>query len=87
MVYHSCVLSDTLLSFFLCGNRKKYVKSCQIRHTYGEDEESNLVEEEAIFESENAVQAGVEFDTTVHRDHVVDPSETVTVTLGGKNCK
>lgn len=61
--------------------RKKYVKSCQIRHTYGEDEESNLLEEEAILVSENAVQAGVECDTTVHRDHVVDPPETATVTL------
>ena len=80
MVYHSSILSDTLF-FFVCGNRKKYVKSCQIRHTYGEDEESNLLEEEAILVSENAVQAGVECDTTVHRDHVVDPPETATVTL------
>ena len=85
MVYHSSILSDTLL-FFLCGNRKKYVESCQIRHTYGEDDESNLLEEEAILVSENAVQAGVECDTTVHSDHVVDPPETATVTLGGKNC-
>ena len=86
MVYHSSILSDTLF-FFVCGYRKKYVKSCQIRHTYGEDEESNLLEEEAILVSENAVQAGVECDTTVHRDHVVGPPETATVTLGGKNCK
>ena len=69
MVYHSSILSDTL---FLCGNRKKYVKSCQIRHTYGEDDESNLLEEEAILVSENAVQAGVECDTTVHRDSHCD---------------
>ena len=71
----------------MCGNRKKYVKSCQIRHTYGEDDEANLPEEEAILVAENAVQAGLECDTTVHRDHLVDPPETATVTLGGKNCK
>ena len=36
---------------------------------------------------ENAVKAALECDTTVHGDHVVDPPETATVTLGGKNCK
>ena len=43
---------------------------------------SNLLEEEA-----NAVEAGVDCDTTVHRNHVIDPPETATVTLGGKNFK
>lgn len=71
----------------LSGNRKKYVKSCQIRHTYGEDDEANLLEEEAILVAENAVQAGSECDITVPGDHVVDPPETATVTLGGKKCK
>ena len=71
----------------MSGNRKKYVKSCQIRHTYGEDDEANLLEEEAILVAENAVQAGSEIDTTLPGDHVVDPPETATVTLGGKKCK
>ena len=71
----------------MCGNRKKYVKKCPIRHTYGEDDKLNLLEEEALLVAENAVQAGVECDTTVHGDHVVDPPETATVTLAGKNCK
>lgn len=37
--------------------------------------------------AENAVQAGSEIDTTLPGDHVVDPPETATVTLGGKKCK
>ena len=49
--------------------------------------EANLLEEEAILVAENAVQAGSEIDTTLPGDHVVNPPETATVTLGGKKCK
>ena len=37
--------------------------------------------------AENALQARSVCDTTVFGDHVVDPPETATVTLGGKKCK
>ncbi|KAJ7394582.1 hypothetical protein OS493_000400 [Desmophyllum pertusum] len=68
--------------------RKKYVKSCRIRQTYGEEEESNVLEEEAVLLAENAVRNGVEQGTAPQiPDHEVDAPESAEVTLGGTKCK
>ena len=63
------------------------MKSCQIRHTYGEDEEANLLVEEAVLLAENAVRDGLGCEPAITGDHEVTASETATVTLGGKKCK
>ena len=42
--------------------RKKYVKNCQIRHTYGEEEEeeeAGISEGEALLMVQNAVRGGI----------------------------
>ena len=69
-------------------SRKKHVKSCRIRHTCGEEEDANLLEEEAALVAENAirerVQGGVPELPTVR---IVETLESAVVTLPGKHCK
>lgn len=82
----SCLAIYSNVSLLFC--RKKYVKSCRIRHTYGEEEESNVLEEEAVLLAENAVRNGVEQGTAPQiPDHEIDAPESAEVTLGGKKCK
>lgn len=70
----------------VCLFRKKYVKSCQIRHTYGEDEEDTLLEDEAIVLAENAVQEGLGGGPAIQAEQIDAPQSAV-VTIGGKKCK
>ena len=41
--------------FLLFYFRKKCVKNCRIRHTYGDDEEDPCIEEEAVLLTEAAI--------------------------------
>lgn len=67
------------------------MKNCRIRHTYGEDdeEEANLLEEEAVSLASAALREGLASGTTLEANssEVVDVPEKATVTLGGKKCK
>ena len=63
------------------------MKSCQIRHTYGEDEDENRMEAEAICLAENAVWDGLGGEPTVPGSPAVAAPETAIVTIGGKKCK
>ena len=67
------------------------MKNCRIRHTYGEDdeEEANLLEEEAVSLASAALREGLASGTTLEANssEVVDVPENATVTLEGKKCK
>ena len=67
------------------------MKNCRIRHTYGEDdeEEANLLEEEAVSLASAALREGLGSGTTLgtNSSEVVDVPENASVTLGGKKCK
>lgn len=69
--------------------RKKYVKNCQIRHTYGEEEEdAGISVEGAIVIAENAISEGNDCQTVPDmsaQDITAAPANSI-VTLGGKNC-
>ena len=75
---------------FFLSSRKKYVKNCQIRHTYGEEEEdAGISVEEAIVITENAISEGNDCQTVPDmsaQDITAAPANSI-VTLGGKNCK
>ena len=48
-----------VIVFFFLFSREKYVKNCQIRHTYGEEEEdAGISAEEATVIAENAISEG-----------------------------
>ena len=47
--------SFTVFSVF---RRKKYVKNCQIQHSYGEEVDNDLVEEEALQLTQSAINEG-----------------------------
>ena len=71
--------------------RKKYVKRCKVRHTYGEEEEEEgISEEEGLQIVQGAVNEGAAAGchtmpgTSAH--DVADALENSVVTLGGKNC-
>jgi len=68
--------------------RKKYVKNCQIRHTYSthtEEEQKDLLEE-AVFLAQNDVIEGLVSGTEISSGPVVDAPESVVI-LGGKKSK
>ena len=66
------------------------MKNCQIRHTYGEEEEdAGISVEEAIVIAENAISEGNDCQTVPDmsaQDITAAPANSI-VTLGGKNCK
>ena len=62
--------------------RKKYVKNCRIQHSYGEDADDDLVEEEALQLTESAINEGCA--TSVILPDVVAPApEGAVVEVGG----
>lgn len=77
-----------LISIFVCflSFRKKYVKNCRIQHTYGEDAEDDLVEEEAVLLTESAVRDGSATGITLPDTAMPAPHGAV-VEVGGKKCK
>ena len=66
------------------------MKNCRIRHTYGEDDEedANLLEEEAVSLASAALREGQASGTTLETNlsQVVSVPENASVTLGGKKC-
>lgn len=77
-----------LISIFVCflSFRKKYVKNCRIQHTYGEDAEDDLVEEEAVLLTDSAVRDGSATGITLPDTAMPAPHGAV-VEVGGKKCK
>lgn len=74
---------------FLLSLRKKYVKNCRIRHTYGEEEkEADISEEEALVITQNAVHEGIPVGCRMAQEtsvsHVPVASENSDIMLGGK---
>ena len=73
--------------------RKKYVKNCQIRHTYGEqeEEEAGISEGEALLMVQNAVREGIPDGCStapeISANDIAAAPENSVVTLGGKKCK
>ena len=63
------------------------MKNCQIRHTYGEDEDEDRMEAEAICLAENAVRDGLGGMPTIPEGTAVAAPESAIVTVGGKKCK
>lgn len=66
--------------------RKKYIKNCQIRHTYGEDEDEEVgyYEDDALMITERAIANG-----SATRSPVLAPvpaPEGANVEVGGKSC-
>jgi hypothetical protein len=69
--------------------RKKYTKSLQIVHNYGEDEvddKEELDEESARVITESAIAAGTAPQFNMPSD-VVTPPVGAAVDIGGKKCK
>ena len=66
--------------------RKKYVKSCRIRHTYGDDDEDDPCnEEEAVMLTETAIA-----DESARPPPVLQPVSApkgASLEVGGKGCK
>ena len=71
---------------FSVFRRKKYVKNCQIQHSYGEEVDNNLVEEEALKLTQSAINEGSA--TGVILSDVDAPApEGAVVEVGGKKSK
>ncbi|KAK3756021.1 hypothetical protein QZH41_010260, partial [Actinostola sp. cb2023] len=66
--------------------RKRYTKSCQIRHTYGEDDDEQVLEEVLLRLTERAIEDGTA-PTLQLVDSAVLAPEGATVSIGGKRCK
>lgn len=66
--------------------RKRYVKKCQIQHTYGEDVEDDLVEEKAVLLTESAINDGTATALIIPNTITPAPNGAV-VEVGGKKCK
>ena len=66
-------------------NRKKFVKNCQIRHSYGDEEDDLVNEEEAILVTQTAIANGTA-QPAPHLEEVAAP-EGAEVEVGDKACK
>ncbi|KAK3732460.1 hypothetical protein QZH41_014903, partial [Actinostola sp. cb2023] len=67
--------------------RKRYTKSCQIRHTYGEDDDEQVLEEDVLLRlTERAIEDGTAPTLRLVDSAVLAP-EGATVSIGGKRCK
>lgn len=66
--------------------RKKYIKNCQIRHTYGDEEDDEAYNEEsALLLTEKAIANGSARPPPVLAP--VPAPEGANVEVGGKSCK
>jgi len=75
------------MALFLYYFRKAYAKRLQLTHTYGDDDEEELLDEnEARNMTENAIKNGTAPRLTVP-DVPIDAPEGAAVTIGGKRCK
>lgn len=72
-----------MLKGFFSLNRKKFLKTFQIRHSYG-DEEDLVNEEEAILVAQTAIADGRAQPAPVLE---VAAPEGAVVEVGGKSCK
>ena len=70
---------------FFSLNRKKFVKNCQIRHSYGDEEDDLVNEEEAILVTQTAIADGTARPAPVLEE--VAAPEGAEVEVGGKSCK
>lgn len=70
--------------FIFC--RKKYTKSRQIRHYYGEEEMEELDEETARVITENAIRDGNAPNLNPPQDVIAAPLGSV-VEIGGRKCR
>lgn len=87
----SAIISEVVINSLL-SLRKKYVKNCRIRHTYGEEEEeAGISEEEALVITQNAVHEGIpdgcRMAPETSASHIAAAPENSDITLGGKKCK
>lgn len=69
------------------ANRKRYVKSLRIRHTYGEEDETEMLEEEAMRHAERAIQNGDTPEGPNIPTEAVAAPENAVVSISGKACK
>ena len=65
--------------------RKKYVKNCQIRHSYGGENDDDVNEAQAILVTQTAIADGTA-QPAPHLEAVAAP-EGAEVDVGGKACK
>ena len=72
--------------FLLICFRKKYVKNCRIRHSYGDDDEEDpCIEEEAVLLTETAIADGTARPPPTLQS--VAAPEGANLEFGGKACK
>ena len=76
------VMSKLVIDFYCF--RKKYMRSCQIQHDYGE-EDCNYNEDEALDLTSNAIRDG-QAPPPPSLEYVERP-EGASVNVGGKACK
>lgn len=62
------------------------MKSLRIRHTYGEEDETEMLEEEAMRHAERAIQNGDTPGPNFPTEAVAAPENAV-VSISGKTCK
>lgn len=74
-----------MLTIFFSLNRKKFVKNCQIRHLYGDEDDDLLNEEQAIMVTQAATADGTAQPAPVLEE--VAAPEGAEVEVGGKSYK
>lgn len=62
------------------------MKNCQIQHTYGEEVENDLVEEEALQLTWSAIEEGCAPNITLPQS-VAPAPEGAVIEVGGNKCK
>ena len=78
-------ISNTI---FIELSRKKFVRNCQIRHTYGEedDDDMDINEQDAVRLTEQAIASGTTQAAPICEQPAAAPREAE-VMIGGKSCK
>ena len=80
-----CICNDKFLHCFLCFRRTKYVENCQIQYSYGEEVDTDLVEEEAVQLTQATINEGSDTGVILSDLEALAPEGAV-VEVRGKKC-